>query len=319
MTRYILKRVLLLVPVIIGVSILASGLIRLVPGDAVLAQLQSVPQRKDLELMRRQLGLDKSYPEQYLSWMGGVVRGDFGKSFVDDQPVLGRFAESLPVSLELAFLAALFSLLLGVPVGIISAVRQNSVVDYITRFFSVGGLAVPSFWLGTLLLVLPSIWFQWTPPMVFSTLTIDPVANLTQIIPAALTLGIGLSAVIMRFTRSAMLDVLRAPYIQTARSKGLAGRTVVYRHALRNALIPVITVLGNQFGFLLGSTVIVETIFSLPGIGRLTYQAIIFRDYPQVQGNIMLIAIFFVLMNLATDLLYTTLDPRVNLNARASV
>lgn len=308
----------MLIPVLLGVSILASGVIRLAPGDAVTAQLQSAPLRQDIETMQKQLGLDRSYPEQYLSWIGGVVRGDFGKSFLDERPVLARFGDALPISLELAVLAMLFSLLLGIPLGIVAAVQHNRFPDYLTRIFSIAGQSIPSFWLGTLVVLLPSIWFKWSPPLNFSPLLVNPGANLLQMLPAAFTLGVGLSAVIMRFTRSSLLDVLRSPYIQTARSKGLLPSVVVLRHALRNALIPVVTVLGSQFGFVLGSTVIIETIFSLPGIGRLTFEAINFRDYPQVQANVMIIAFFFVLINLLVDIIYTLLDPRINLDAKAT-
>lgn len=312
MQEYVLKRVALVVPILLGVSFLVAGLIRIVPGDAVLYKLEEAGHVADLEAARRELGLDRSFPEQYLSWLGGVIRGDFGDSFVSDRPVLPAIVKALPVTVELAVLSLLVAILLGVPVGILSAVRQDTWADYLGRLISVAGLSMPSFWIGTLVLLYFSLWFRWIPPITYVPLADNPWANLQQFLVPALALGGHFSATAMRMTRSALLEALRQDYMRTASAKGLGELVAIVHHALKNAMIPVTTLLGVQFSHLLGGTVIIETIFSMPGLGRLTLQAIQQRDYPQLQGNVLVVAAMVVLVNVAVDLYYAWLDPRIH-------
>lgn len=311
MQRYLLRRLLLTVPVLLGVTILAAGLIRLVPGDAVLVKIEEAGHVANLEDARRALGLDRSFPEQYLSWVGGILRGDFGTSFITDQPVLASIVRALPVTVELAILALLIAGGIGVPLGVVSAIRRDRWPDTLGRIVSIAGLSMPSFWIGTLVLLYFSVWFRWIPPIVYVPMVEDPLRNLQQFLVPALALGAHFSAVAMRVTRSALLEVLGQDYIRTVYAKGLRERVMLVRHALKNALIPVVTVLGVQFSHLLGGTVIIETIFSMPGLGRLTLDAIAQRDYPQLQGNVLVVAVMVIFVTLAVDLCYGWLDPRI--------
>lgn len=311
MQEYVLKRVALAFPILAGVSLLVAGLIRLVPGDAVLYKLEEAGHVESVAEARRALGLDRSFAEQYVTWLGGVLSGDFGVSFITDRPVLPAILRALPVTIELAVLSLLIALLVGVPIGILSAVRQDTWADYLGRLISVAGLAMPSFWIATLMLLYFSLWFRWIPPITYVPFQKDPWDNLQQFLVPALALGGHLSATSMRMTRSALLEVLRHDYLRTAAAKGLGEVTLVVRHALKNAMIPVVTVLGVQFSHLIGGTVIIETIFSMPGLGRLTLDAILQRDYPQLQGNVLVVAAMVVLVNLAVDLYYAWLDPRI--------
>jgi len=312
MREYAIRRLALLLPVLVAVSLAVFFLMRVVPGDVtsfILADSSS--NKADAQKLRHDLGLERSLPEQYVRWIGGVVRGDLGRSLFTHRSVGGELQRAAPVSLEIALLAIVLSVLIAVPAGILSAVRQDGPLDYVARLISVGALSIPAFWLGTLLLVMPSIWFHWTPPTPFTPFTSHPSRNLIQVILPAIALGLPASGVTMRMVRAQMLEVLRQDYVRTARAKGLAGRVVVWRHALKNTMIPVVTIIGNQLGFLIGGTVITETIFSLPGVGRLTLDAISKRDYPQIQANILFIAIVFVLLNLVVDLSYSWFDPRI--------
>lgn len=309
--EYVFKRLALTVPILVGVSFLVAALIRLVPGDAVLYKLEEAGYVENLDDARRQLGLDRSLAEQYLAWLGGVVRGDLGTSFITDRPVLPAIQKALPVTLELAVLSLLVASVLGIPVGVLSALRQDTWADYAARLLSVAGLSMPSFWIATLILLYCSLWFRWIPPITYVAFERDPWGNLQQFFLPALALGGHFSATSMRMTRSALLDVLRQDYMRTAASKGLGEVARVVRHALKNGLIPVITVLGVQFSHLLGGTVIIESIFSMPGIGRLTLEAILQRDYPQLQANVLVVAAMVVLVNVVVDLLYGWLDPRI--------
>lgn len=311
MQRYLLRRLLLTLPVLLGVTVLSAGLIRLVPGDAVLVKIEEAGHVTDLEAARRALGLDRSFPDQYLSWVGGALRGDLGVSFITDRPVLPSILRALPVTVELSILALIVAAGIGMPLGVVSAIRRDRWPDVLGRLVSVVGLSMPSFWIGTLVLLYFSLWFRWIPPIVYVPFFDDPFRNFQQFIVPALALGAHFSAVAMRVTRSALLEVLGQDYVRTAYAKGLRERVMLVRHALKNALIPVVTVLGVQFSHLLGGTVLIETIFSMPGLGRLTLDAIAQRDYPQLQGSVLVVALMVVLVTLAIDLGYGWLDPRI--------
>ena len=316
MVRYLTQRAIAFVPILLGVSILIFGAIRLIPGDAIVAMLGTEAgmltetQRAALESY---FGLDKPVVEQYALWLGNALQGNLGLSVRHGAPVLDVILARFPVTLELAIMALVIALGLGIPLGILSAVRHNSVLDLFARLFALIGLAMPNFLLGTLIIFVLSVYFHILPNSGdYVSLAEDPARNLQQLIFPAITLGFSFSASVMRTTRSAMLEVLGQDYIRTARSKGLRDSVIHRRHALRNALIPVITITGVELGYLLGGTVIVEEIFSLPGIGRLVFNAISQRDYALVQGIALFIALNFVIINLAVDLLYTAVDPRIS-------
>lgn len=312
MRQYILRRLVFGLMVLWGVSVIVFLLMRLLPGDAVIVLLgEELTTREQIEAVRTKLGLDKPIHTQYFVWVKDILRGNLGRSLQTDEPVLGRIMERLPVSLEIALLAMATAIMIAIPVGVISAIRQDTTLDYSLRLVSITGLSTPSFWLGTILLVLPSIFFQWVPPLGFVNFFEDPLGNLQQVVFPVMVLGFTLSAGVMRLTRSALLEVLRQDYIRTAWSKGLREFSVISRHALKNALIPVVTLWGVQIGRLLGGTVILETIFSLPGIGRLTLEAITNRDYTQVQANVLFFALIFFTSNLIVDITYGWLDPRI--------
>src|SRR3972149_5423352 len=312
MRDYIIRRVLLMFPTLIGVTLAVFMLMHLAPGDVVMAKLVEdyVPQEY-IDRMRAELGLDKPLHEQYLFWVSNVVRGELGTSLWSGTPVRDELAKRIPVSAELAALAMFVSVSIALPVGVLSAIRQDTGADYVGRFLSIGALSAPNFWLGTLILVLPAIWFGWAPPVRFVPLFQDPWTNLQQMLPAAVAMGAHSSAVVMRMSRSTLLEVLRQDYIRTAWAKGLSERVVIIRHALKNALIPVVTIWGTQLSHLLGGAVVMETIFSLPGVGLAVFQAIEHRDFVQLQGTVLFIAGVFVVMNLLVDLAYSWLDPRI--------
>src|SRR5690606_14749626 len=296
-------------------------MIRFVPGDAIIAMLGTEAgmlteaQRRALEAY---FGLDKPVIEQYFVWLGNALQGDLGLSVRHGAPVLQVILQRFPVTLQLAVMAMVIALAVGLPLGILSAVRHNSLIDLIGRLFALVGLAMPNFLLGTLIIYVLSVYFRILPNSGnFVSLTTDPAQNLGQMIFPAITLGFSFAASVMRTTRSAMLEVLGQDYIRTARSKGLRDAVINRRHALRNALIPVITIAGVEMGYLLGGTVIVEEIFALPGLGRLVFNAISQRDYALVQGIALFIAFNFVAINLAVDLLYTAVDPRITYDRKA--
>lgn len=318
MTQYLINRLFSLIPMMIGVSILVFSAIRLVPGDLITAQLGteagmlSETQRQSLEAF---YGLDKSPLEQYFVWMSDVLTGNLGLSVRQGQPVLDLIFDRFPITLELAILSVLIALIIGIPLGILSAIYSNTILDILARILAMIGLSVPNFLLGTLIIYVLSVYFRILPNSGdYVSLFEDPVRNLQQMIFPAITLGTSFSASVMRMTRSSMLEVLTEDYIRTARSKGIIEFLVIRRHALKNALIPVVTLVGIEFGYLLGGTFIVEQIFAIPGIGRLTVNAITQRDYALVQGVTLFIAINFVLINLLVDVLYTAIDPRVKYN-----
>ncbi|MEL6406264.1 MAG: ABC transporter permease [Chloroflexota bacterium] len=318
MIQYLINRFLSLIPMMIGVSILVFAAIRLVPGDLITAQLGteagmlSETQRQSLEAF---YGLDKSPIEQYFVWMGDVLTGNLGLSVRQGQPVLDLIFDRFPITLQLAILSVVIALIIGIPLGILSAIYSNTILDIVSRILAMIGLSVPNFLLGTLIIYVLSVYFRILPNSGdYVSFFEDPVRNLQQMIFPAITLGTSFSASVMRMTRSSMLEVLTEDYIRTARSKGLVEFLVIRRHALKNALIPVVTLVGIEFGYLLGGTFIVEQIFAIPGIGRLTVNAITQRDYALVQGVTLFIAINFVLINLLVDVLYTAIDPRVKYN-----
>jgi peptide/nickel transport system permease protein len=316
MRQYIVKRVLLLIPVLFVISIVVFTLMRLIPGDAALLMVvggqQSIQDPQVVAELRHRLGLDKPYVVQYVEWVWNILRyGDMGTSFWTGEPVMLEILRRLPVTIELAIGTMLIAQCIAIPIGIISATRQDTPLDYTSRVISIAGLSVPGFWIGTLLLIFPAIWFSYRPPPGYVPLWVDPWVNLQQFLLPCLAMGVNDGAQSMRMTRSQMLEVVRQDYIRTAWAKGLRERAVIFRHALRNALIPVVTIVGIDFGYLLGRTVVLETVFALPGLGSLTLSAILHRDYPQIQGNILVITTMFVLVNLVVDVLYAWLDPRI--------
>ncbi|MCZ7547198.1 MAG: ABC transporter permease [Anaerolineae bacterium] len=316
MTRYLAQRAIAFIPTLVGVSLLVFLAIRLVPGDAILAMLGTEAgmltegQRASLEAY---FGLDKPIGEQYFTWMWNLLQGNLGYSVRHGAPALDLILERFPVTVELALLAVAVALMVGLPIGILSALRHNTLIDLIGRFFAIIGLSVPNFLLGTLVIYVLSVYFGILPNSGdFVHFQEAPLRNLEQMIFPALVMGFSFASSVMRMTRSALLEVLGEDYVRTARSKGLRSHTIIRRHALRNALIPVVTLIGVEIGYLLGGAVIVEQIFALPGIGRLAYNAILQRDYALVQGVTLFIALNFVLINLFVDLVYAAIDPRIS-------
>ena len=315
--RYVARRLLLFVPTLVGASIFIFVLMRLVPGDiAEILVYQtggetSAIQQKQIRQIRQELGLDQPVVVQYLDWLGNAARGDFGQSYTQQRPVADILKERVPRSIELAVLTILLAMLWAVPLGVISAVRQNRWADYVVRVLSISGLSVPIFFSGVLVLYLLVAIFKWLPPLEFVSFTADPVENLKQLIWPALVQAFYISAPITRLTRSQLLEVIRQDYVRTARAKGLAERAVVYRHALANSLLPVVTFIGWWGGRLLGGIVIVEIIFSVPGMGSALAHAVTQRDYPTVQAMVFVMALVFLALNLLVDLLYAWLDPRI--------
>ncbi len=316
MSRYLLQRLIAFIPTLVGVSILVFVAIRLIPGDQITAQLGTEAGMLTAEqrlVLEEYYGLDKPPVTQYFNWLGSALQGNLGHSVRHGKPVLPLILERFPMTLELAIMSVVIALLVGTPIGILSAVRHNSFIDLIGRIFSMLGLAVPNFLLGTLIIYALSVYFGILPNSGdYVSLFEDPMRNLGQLIFPAIAMGFSFSASVMRMTRSTMLEILNEDYVQTARSKGLHERDVIRRHALRNALIPVVTLVGIEMGYLLGGAFIVEYIFSLPGIGRLAVNAISQREYALIQGVTLFIAINFVIINLAVDLVYAILDPRIS-------
>ena len=311
MHRYIIRRLLNMAPVLIGLTLAVFLMMRVIPGDVASLMLEESPTAQQKDELRRQLGIDRPLHEQYLSWVGNALRGDFGTSFWTNRPVLGEIRRTAPVTVELALLASTVALLIALPIGILSAVKQDTVWDYLGRSLSITALSIPNFWLGTLAVVLPAIWFKWVPPVTYHAFWEDPWANVRQFWLPAIVVGASASAAMMRMTRSALLEVLRQDYIRTARAKGLRGGNIILRHALKNALIPVVTLYGALVGGLLAGAVITETIFNLPGFGSLTIDAISQRDYPQIQANVLLFGVSYTLINLLVDLSYGLFNPRI--------
>jgi peptide/nickel transport system permease protein len=309
--RYLARRLLVAIPSLIIASLIVFTLPRLIPGDAVQLMLAETGYAKDIDELRAKLGLDRALHVQYVEWVGRVLRGDLGESLWTRRPVVDELAERLPVTAELALYATVIALLIALPVGVLAAARQDTLADYIARSAAILGLSMPGFWLGTLLIVMPAIWWGWRPASGFTDFRQDPLGHVAQMLLPALVLGIASAAALMRLTRGMLLEALRQDYVRTAWAKGLAERTVVVKHALRNAVIPVITLLGTQLPLILGGTVVIETIFGLPGVSRFLFDAINQRDYPVIQGVNLLVVSTVVIVNLGVDLLYGVLDPRI--------
>jgi peptide/nickel transport system permease protein len=318
MRSYVVRRLLLFVPALIGASMLIFVLMRLVPGDiAEILVYQtgsetSGVQQKQIQQIRQELGLNQPVAVQYLSWIRGALRGDFGKSYTQRRPVWDILRERFPRSMELAILTLAIALVWAIPLGVISAVHQNRPIDYLARIASLSGLSLPLFVTGALILYGLVRVFHWIPPLEFVPFSESPVENLKQLIWPALAQAYYISAPITRLTRSQMLEVIRQDYVRTARAKGLTERVVVYRHALRNSLLPVVTFVGWWGGRLLGGLVIMEIIFVVPGMGTALVQAVSQRDYPTVQAMVFVMALVFLLVNLLVDLVYVWLDPRIH-------
>ena len=313
MNKYLLRRIFLLLPTLIGMSLLVFAMVRLLPGDIVdaLVGLDPTVTDEEKEALRESFGLNEPWPIQYTKWIGGMLQGDFGTSFRSREPITDQILRALPITVELAILAIIFSMIIAIPLGVISALRQNSQMDFWARVVGLIGLSVPSFWLATLFLLFTSLTFRWVPSVIWVSPLEDPIRNLTQMFLPALALSVSLMAVEMRMIRASMLEVLRQDYIRTAWSKGLNLNTILYRHALKNAFIPVITIVGIQLGALMGGSIIIEQIFGLPGVGWTMLQGIFNRDYPVVQVASLFLATVFVLINLGVDLTYAYLDPRI--------
>ena len=314
MRGYVLRRLLALIPTLLFASMIVFATVRMIPGDVIdlmLSQNDVSADKLSRDQLIQALGLDRSMPEQYVRWVWGILRGDLGNSLWQSTPVLEQLLQRLPVTFELGFLALIVGLLIALPVGIYSAVRQDTPGDMLARSFSILMLAVPSFWMGTMVMVFPSIWWGWSPEVNYVKLSEDPLQNLKQMIVPAVVLGMALSAVTMRMTRTMMLEVLRQDYIRTAWAKGLPERLVVMRHALRNAMIPVVTLIGLQAPLLIGGAVIIEKIFVIPGMGLMLLEAVNQRDYPVITGVFLVVGIAVMLINLVVDLSYGLLDPRV--------
>lgn len=305
------------IPTLLLVTILVFLLVRFIPGsviDLMVGEMISATvSSADLtaETLKDILGLDEPIHVQYGHWLSGVVRGDLGSSLWTHRAITEEILRSLPISLELGILAIITSMLIAIPIGVYSAVRQDTWGDYVGRTVAILAISLPSFWIGTMVVVYPSIWLHWSPAMEYIPFTQNPGANIIQFIIPAIIMGMVMSGTTMRMTRTMMLEVLRQDYIRTAWSKGLRERVIVFRHALKNALIPIVTIVGMMFPVLIGGSVILEQIFALPGIGRLLIEAISQRDYPFISGINLILASFILFMNLAVDLVYAYLDPRI--------
>ncbi|MBI2554510.1 MAG: ABC transporter permease [Candidatus Rokubacteria bacterium] len=311
MRKYLLKRLLVAIPSLLIASVIVFSLSRAIPGDVVELMLQDNAYARDLDELRVKLGLDKPMHVQYFVWLGKVLRGDLGQSLWTGRPVVQELLYRLPVTLEFGAVAIFFAVLLGIPVGVISATRQDTAKDYVARSAAILGLSVPGFWLATLAIVLPAVYWGWSPPIRFTTFAEDPGAHLAQFLLPGFLLGLASAAAIMRLTRAQLLEVVRQDYVRTAWSKGLAERAVVLKHSLRNAIIPVVTILGIQIAQVLSATVVFETIFGLPGVSSFLFEAINQRDYPVVQGVNLVIVTIVVTINLVVDMLYALIDPRI--------
>jgi peptide/nickel transport system permease protein len=313
MRTYVARRIAQGLLVLWLVSLLIFSLVRILPGDAVIMQLDqaAAPTPDVLKRARQELGLDRPFLAQYRTWMANAVQGDLGRSLITRRPVTQELVKRISLTTHLAVLSLLVALLIALPIGVLSAVRQDTASDYVGRLFAILGLSLPDFWLATVVITFLAIWFQWLPPIGFSPLWQDPARCLSQLLIPALIIGARLAAVSMRMTRSSLLEVLRQDYVRTARAKGARERAVIVRHALKNAFIPVVTVIGQQFSVLLGGTVIVEVIFLQPGVGSLMLDAVLLRDYTLIQGAVLFFAAVIVVTNLLVDLSYAWLDPRI--------
>ena len=314
MLRYTINRVLLMIPTLIGVAVLVFFMLRVVPGDVVEIKLRgdggNVSQ-ETIELERKRLGLDKPLVTQFADWMVGMAKLDLGRSMWTERPVTQEIAIRFELSFQVAIMATIIAILIAIPLGTTAALFRDTWLDYVVRIVTIGGLSIPSFWFGMLIMLTLLGLFNWLPPITFTPIYVDPVANLTQLIWPALAVGYRYCAVVARMIRSSLLEVLNEDYIRTARAKGVYEKLVISRHALRNALLPAITVIGLEFTFLIGGLVVTEQVFNLNGIGQLFVQSVSRNDFTLIQGMVMLIAAFYVFVNLVIDLLYAVFDPRI--------
>jgi peptide/nickel transport system permease protein len=314
MLRYTINRILLMIPTLIGVAVLVFFMLRVVPGDIVEVKLRGDGgniSQEVIEMERKRLGLDRPVLIQFKDWALGLLRLDLGISMWTERPVIEEIALRLQLSLEVAVLATLIAVLLAVPLGTIAALLRDTWVDYAVRIITIGGLSIPSFWFGMLIILSLLTFFNWLPPITFTPIYVDPIANLTQLIWPAMAVGYRYCAVTARMIRSSLLEIMTEDYIRTARAKGVFENLVVSRHALRNALLPAITVIGLEFAFLIGGLVVTEQVFNLNGIGQLFVQSVARNDFMLIQGMVMMIAVFYVFVNLVVDLLYAVFDPRI--------
>lgn len=320
MSKYILKRMMLMVPTLLGAAVLVFFLLRLVPGDICEVRLAGTGQYadpRDVAICQHELGLDKSVPLQFVDFIAGYATFDLGKSMWTGNPVSEEISNRFELSLQLAIMATIVAVVIAIPLGVISAVKQNTWIDYIVRGFSIAGIAMPSFWLGILIILGLLIITQevtgvpWLPPIQFKSFFDDPAHNMAQLIWPAMATGYRYSAVATRMTRSALLEVMREDYIRTARAKGLVERVVINRHALKNSLLPVVTIIALEFAFLMGGLVVTEQVFNLNGIGRLFVESVGTQDFMMTQQLVMMVVLIFVIMNFVVDLFYAWLDPRI--------
>jgi peptide/nickel transport system permease protein len=316
MWQYILKRVLLMIPTLFGAALLVFLIMNIIPGDIALLIIGGDQggdiNPQELAKLREQLGLDRPFFVQFFSWLWGVMQFDFGTSLWTGAPVMEELAIRFPLTLEVAVAATIVSTLIAVPLGTIAAIRQDTWIDYVVRIISIGGLAIPAFWTGILIILFLVLMFEWSPPLEYVGLTEDPWENMKQLIWPIISVGYRYAAVTTRMTRSTVLEVMREDYIRTAWAKGLQEKVVVIKHTLKNAVLPVITIIGTEFAFLIGGLVVTETVFTLNGVGSFLVDAIAHRDIPVVQSLIILIAFVFVFVNLVIDLLYAWIDPRIS-------
>ena len=318
MLRYSINRILLMIPTLVGVAVLVFFLLRIVPGDIVEIKLRGdggTVTQETIELERKRLGLDRPLINQFGTWMVDMAKLDFGNSMWTERPVVTEIAGRLELSLQVAIMATIIAVLLAIPMGTAAALFRGSWIDYTVRLVTIGGLSIPSFWFGMIIMLSLLSLFNWLPPITFTPIYVDPVANLTQLIWPALAVGYRYCAVVARMIRSSLLEVMNEDYIRTARAKGVYEKLVVSRHALRNALLPAITVIGLEFTFLIGGLVVTEQVFNLNGIGQLFVQSVSRNDFTLIQGMVMLIAAFYVFVNLLIDLLYAVFDPRIRYNS----
>lgn len=314
MHLYIGKRLLVAIPTLLIVSIFVFSLQKLLPGDPVLAMAGEERDPQVIEFLREKYRLNDPVVYQYGYWIANVLQGDFGMSLRTNQPVLELIGEKLPVTIQLAVMSMIFAFVIGVPMGILAAVKKNSVVDYIANIVALSGLSIPNFWLGIMLILLVSVRLGWLPASGYESIFVDPLRSIETMIMPSFVLGTALAATLMRHTRSAMLGVMRADYIRTARAKGLSERVVILSHTFRNALLPIVTLSALLFGELLAGAVLTEQIFTIPGFGKLIVDAVFNRDYAVVQGVVLCTAVGFILMNLVADVLYVLLNPRMRAN-----
>jgi peptide/nickel transport system permease protein len=314
MAKYIVKRLLLMIPTLLGVAVLIFFLMRVVPGDIVelrFAGESAFAQKENLDKERARLGLDRPLWQQFVTWMTGILRLDFGTSMWTGAPIIEEIKLRAALSFQLAVMATAIAVALAIPLGVLAALKQDTWVDYTVRIFSIAGLATPSFWLGIVFILGMLIIFKWLPPMVYTPFWVNPWQNMLQLIWPALAVGYRYSAVATRMTRSSMLEVLREDYIRTARAKGLWQKLILSRHALKNAMLPVLTVIALEFAFLMGGLVVTEQVFNLNGLGMLFVESVARRDYTLTQALVMLVAFMFIFVNFAVDLMYAWLDPRI--------